>query len=191
MKALLACLMCLLLPVAECFALKGGPVYRGNSANVVGTYSGIVQGVFDPTNPRSSNTLGLFSVAVPQSGLASGVVVIFAAGRAFTGTMSGVADPNKSNLRAVIQSTTTTSLILCTSSGTPTSQDVIDRADGNLSASIRGNANVQTSITATLLIGTSLLNATQSVKDPNSCQNVIQTTFSLSLLVDGFKQTNS
>ena len=193
MKILLAALMCLVLSSAECFALKGGPPYPGTTANIVGTYAGVLQGVFDPTNPASSNTLGLFSLAIAQTGISNGVVVLFVAGRAFVGTMSAVANPNTTVLRGVIQTTTPTTLILCgpTPADPPVSQTVTDRADGQINAKIRRTSRASLSIAGTLIVGTALLNATRSDRDPINCKSVAVTTSSLSLLVDGFKQSSS
>ena len=191
MKILLAALMCLVLSSAECFALKGGPPYPGTTANLVGTYAGVLQGAFDPTNPASSNTLGLFSLAIAQSGISNGVVVLFVAGRAFVGTMTAVANPNTTVLRGVIQTTTPTTLILCDATGAPKSETVTDRADGQINANIRRTSRASLNIAGTLIVGTALLNATKTVPNPANCQTVTVTTAGLSLLVDGFKQSSS
>lgn len=83
MKILLAALICLELCTSECFALKGGPPYPGSNANIVGTYAGVMLGILDPTNPRSQNTLGLFTLSIPRLGAAAGAVVLFVAGRTY------------------------------------------------------------------------------------------------------------
>lgn len=191
MKNLLASLMCLVLTAAQCFALKGGPPYPGTTANIVGTYAGVMQGVFDPTNPASSNTLALFSLSIAKSGISSGMVVLFVAGRAFTGTMSAVGNPNTTVLRGVIQTTSLTTLILCSSTGSPLRAEVTDRADGQINANIRQTSRSNFTVAGTLIVGTSLLSATRSDKDPANCQQVAVAASSLSLLVDGFKQSTS
>jgi len=150
-----------------------------------------MQGVFDPTNPRSSNTLGLFSLSIPTSGFATGTVVLFVAGRTFAGTISGIGDPNKASLSAIVQTTTDTSLILCTAAGTPLLTQVTDRADGNLNATFTRTAKAAISVAGTLLTGTALVTVAQTVKDPNDCKSTINNPSSLLLLVDGFKQSNS
>lgn len=188
MKALLGCLLCLVLAASQSFAIKGGPPYPGGG-NLKGTYAGVMQGVFDPTNPRSSNTLGLFSFSVPETGLSTGVVVIFVAGRAFTGTISGSGDPNKGRFQGVVQSASKTTLPLCDIFGTPLPTDVTDRADGPIDAKITSSAKAGASVTGTLLKGTGFITATQTVKDPANCVNTITNSFLLSVLVDGFKQS--
>ena len=42
MRIVLGCLMCLVLPLSQAFAISGGPVYPGNT-NVVGTYAGVIK----------------------------------------------------------------------------------------------------------------------------------------------------
>src|ERR1700730_799538 len=43
MKILLALLMCLVLGISECFAIKGGPNY-GGAGNLIGRYAGVMHG---------------------------------------------------------------------------------------------------------------------------------------------------
>lgn len=206
MKALFGSLLCLVLATSQSFALKGGPPYP-TGGNIKGTYAGVMQGLFDPTNPRSSNTLGLFSFSIPASGFATGTVVFFVAGRTFTGTFQGIGDPNKGRLRGVVQSTTSTNIILCqppttfiTSDPTatpplrPLPTDVTDRADGAVDASITSSAKAGSSVTGTLLKGTGFVTATQTVKKGDTypdCQTAQVNSSLLSLIVDGFKQSTS
>ena len=194
-KALFGCLLCFVFATSQSFAIKGGPPYPGGG-NLKGTYAGVMQGVFDPTNPRSSNTLGLFSFSLPETGLATGIVILFVAGRTFTGSVQGVGDPNKGNLHVVVQTTTKTSVTLCEKSSTgaiigSTTTDVTDRADGTLDASITSSSKAGASVTGTLVKGTGFVTATQSVKDPTDCTGVQVNSSLLSLLVDGFKQSTS
>lgn len=190
MKILLAALMCLVLCTSESFALKGGPVYPATTASISGTYAGVMQGVFDPTNPRSQNTLALFSLRIPQTGLADGVVVVFVSGRTFIGTMAGVGDPNKTNVRGVIEATSATDLVLCTAAGTPGTVTVTDRADGTLDATIKTTRTAVVSISGTLLTGTAAVTATLTVKNPTDCTSTVTIPSAISLQVDGFKQSN-
>ena len=62
MKAILGSLLCLVLCASECFALKGGPPYPGGSTSIVGTYAGVLQPAFDPTDPFSANSVGVFTL---------------------------------------------------------------------------------------------------------------------------------
>ena len=104
MKILLAALMCLVLCTSECFALKGGPVYPAG-INIVGTYAGVLQGVFDPTNPASSNSIGIFFSGAPSTGNAAGAFVMFSRGRVFTGTVMAFASPQRASLQGILSAT--------------------------------------------------------------------------------------
>lgn len=64
MEAILGSLFCLVLFAAECFAIKSGLPYPGNT-NIVGPFAGVLQPAFDPTDPFSSNSLGVFTLGVP------------------------------------------------------------------------------------------------------------------------------
>ncbi len=182
---LLASLMCLVLSIAQCFALKGGPNYTGTTANIVGTFAGVMR------ETNAPNTLGLFSVSIPRTGFANGSVVLFVAGRSFVGTISGIGDPNRASLSAVVQTTTETTIVLCTAAGTPATGTVSDRADGSLNADIRRTPRSAISVAGTLLTGSAFLRATRTEKDPADCTQTLENTTQLDLLVDGFKQSNT
>ena len=88
MKGLLGILLCLLLANAQCLAVKGGPDYgKGGDVRTTGTYAGVLY----PT--RSVNSIGLFSVVIPDAGLGSGTMFLFAHSSAYTGTIRATADP--------------------------------------------------------------------------------------------------
>lgn len=53
-------------------------------------------------SPADHNSLGVFSLGVPQAGLGSGKFVLFSHGRIFTGTMTGEADPTRGKIEAVL-----------------------------------------------------------------------------------------
>jgi len=192
MKILLACLMCLVLPTAECFALKGGPPYPG-STDLVGNYAGVMQGVFDPTNPASSNSIGIFSLGVPSTGNATGDFVMFSRGRVFTGTAQAFADPGKASLKGILSATYNYSL-----------SRLITDADGSthievsaVTASARGpiDATVAASQSAALFgSSTSILRGEASLsisqgQVADSGDPVI--TSVLSLVVSGVKQSST
>ena len=105
MKALLGSLMCLLLGAAQCLALSGGPPYPIGT-NIVGTYAGVLQPPFcplpNPANCPGLNSIGVFSLGVPQSGLGSGIFVMFSRGRVFSGTIQGYGDPIRATLQGVL-----------------------------------------------------------------------------------------
>lgn len=105
MKAILGSLLCLVLFASECFAIKGGPPYPGGSVSVVGTYAGVLQPAFDPTDPFSANSLGVFTLGVPTDGASSGSFLMFTRGRVFGGTIQGVTDPNKAAFTGLLDAT--------------------------------------------------------------------------------------
>jgi hypothetical protein len=109
MKAILGSLLFLVLFAAECFALKGGPPYPG-STNVVGSYAGVLQPAFDPTDPFSANSLGIFTLGIPSTGTSTGNFIMFTRGRVFSGTIQGVTDPNKATVNALLNATFTCTL---------------------------------------------------------------------------------
>jgi len=94
------------------YAISGGPQYPV-STDLSGSYAG----VFKPAPETSAaptptpscspstdrNTLGVFSLAVPQSNLATGRFVLFSQGRIYTGSIAGEADPTRASLNAVLQ----------------------------------------------------------------------------------------
>jgi hypothetical protein len=97
MRILLAVLMCFVLTGSECFAIGGGPVYNPGNVSVTGTYAGVLYPSGD-----IRNTIGLFSVTVPKSGLGSGTAFLFANSNAYTGTMQATADPDSAVLTGFI-----------------------------------------------------------------------------------------
>lgn len=172
MKILLACLMCLVLTEAECFAIKGGPIYPAGT-NVFGTYAGILEPRFDPTNPFSSNSLGLFSLSVPSTGLASGSFVMFAYGIVFRGTVQGLGNPNKGTIQGILdgsfavasnQSTITDAFGFTFTSST---SSVTARAEGNLTASVT-STRTGGATSASLLKGTATLFVSQQATGSSS-----------------------
>jgi hypothetical protein len=103
MKILLASLMCLVLGASQCFALKGGPWGRGGGrVTVTGTYAGVFLPPLTPDLPptEADNSLALFTVTVPSTGLGSGIVAIFRNGNYYSGTMVATADPDSARLFA-------------------------------------------------------------------------------------------
>lgn len=92
MKSLLAIQLCLVFSVSQAFALAGGPDY-GSASSYIGDYSGTLLGAQSAITGES-NAVGLFSLGIPQIGLASGPVAIFSDGRVFQGDIRGLATPD-------------------------------------------------------------------------------------------------
>jgi len=98
MKFLLAILLSFIMTEAPVLAIHGG--YSLNSAiSLVGTYAGVMVPTADNILSASAtdfgtNSLGLFTLSLPSSGLGSGSVIIFSNGRTFTGDIHALANPD-------------------------------------------------------------------------------------------------
>lgn len=174
MKAVLGCLLCLVFSSAQCLAVKGGPTFSA-APNIVGTYAAVLQPNFDPTDPFSSNSLGVFAAAVPVTGLASGGFAFFARGQIFLGTMTGVGDPKGGTLKGILQADTGDAPLDAT--------DELPGARGKLDARV-----VTQRTSAIRLKGEASLFVDQGRTD-SSGRKII--TASYRLTVDGFKQSNT
>jgi len=115
MKILLACLMCLVLPASQCFAISGGPVFGPSHHAIPGRYAGVFLPfpiIIDPGPPPVTlmdNSLVLFTLIIPKVGLASGTVTIFRNGLVYTNIadegIQGSADFNTGRLNGVVSAT--------------------------------------------------------------------------------------
>lgn len=151
MKILLACLMCLVLTMSQAFAISGGPVYGGGKTRVpvVGTYAGIMQDIM-----VGSNNLGIFTISIPQQGLATGTVFIFTGERTFSGPISGLADPTTNTFTGTLQG------IPVVTSGSTTIETLNFHADGSIDAKIKLGKGV--GISSVSLKGTAHVTTTKT-----------------------------
>lgn len=97
MKKVLSLLVAFVFLQVQSWALSGGPVYSGTTAAVKGTYAGSMV-----TN-LGGNSLGIFAMGVPATGLASGIFAMFVNGGGFYGSIVGIIDPDKLTLNALAQ----------------------------------------------------------------------------------------
>lgn len=143
MKATLGVLLCYVFFTSQCWALKGGPVYPGGQVSTTGNYAGIM--IPDKTSSPGANSIALFSLALPQTGLGSGTLVIFQTGETYTGTIQGLVDPDSAELSALLNASFPYVIVLTTydSNGRPsqTSQTVIATASGRLNGQLIANPN--------------------------------------------------
>ncbi len=171
MKIILASLMCLVLGASQCFAIKGGPNY-GGSGHIIGTYAGVMQGEL------GTNGLGIFTISVPQTGLASGLFIIFQSGLFLNGTLQAVADGTQKQITALLHAEATKTEIF---GGTVTIMTVAV-ADGQMVA----NVSTTNSLTSgTRLSGTAVVNEhgpDDQIGDPMNDKNY---------LISGFQQSSS
>jgi hypothetical protein len=118
MKQILSFLLCIVLLKAQAFAIHGPLEGSDSGVILVGTYSGTLipieagQGtkVFDfdtGLQTGNMNTIGLFTVALPTSGIGTGSFVIFTAGRSLAGTITAVGNPNEGSMTGILEATFT------------------------------------------------------------------------------------
>ncbi|MEP7015487.1 MAG: hypothetical protein ABI925_08615 [Verrucomicrobiota bacterium] len=104
MKALLASLMCSVLTLSQAFAISGGPFTGNRHVSVLGTYAGVFIAAIDPaTGLRDPNSLAVFTLKVPQNGLATGIAAIFRNGFYYPGAIQASADPASAEVNGGIQ----------------------------------------------------------------------------------------
>ncbi|MDQ3622012.1 MAG: hypothetical protein M3463_05925 [Verrucomicrobiota bacterium] len=197
MKKVLSLLVAFVFLQTQSWAISGGPFSGGNTTvSTIGTYSGVLAGPL--------NALGIFTIGVPSVGVATGDFVMFANGSYYTGTITGIADPAKAALQAVVNgqrlNTSFTGTDLFGRPVTFTNADA--RTDGFINAKIgtfgglgttrlRGTAQVEVK---ELLPAPVLDGAGNPVLD-SAGNPVIRTQFvtvaTLSLQVDGFRQSST
>src|SRR5256885_14312941 len=177
MKALLGALMCLVFTMTQSFAVSGGPWGGGNKIiGVVGTYAGVMHDIV-----LGSGNLGIFTLSVPQSGLATGTVFLFTGQRAFSGPITGLADPNTDVLEATLQA------IPVVSSGGATIETLNFHADGSLNAKIRLSKK-SLGISAVRIRGTAHVDTTNS---SSTCVTCCPPGCPTDYTVHGFKQSET
>jgi hypothetical protein len=181
--------------VTTVFAKHGGPDFGGSGGGIdtVGTYAGTLVPVTSTTNSSNtsfSNSIGLFSLGVPDIGVADGACVVFIDGSAYDGTITGVVDPISGKLNGIVDTASTFVLV------DPANPTINYRvfASGNIEATIRETASFSATSTAvtisfatTRVKGTAALDVSSSV-DANGAAIV---TNSVSYIVDGFKQSSN
>ena len=192
MRILFALLICLVLGISECFAIKGGPPYPAGT-NIVGVYAGVLQGAFDPTTPSSSNSIGVFSVGVPKTGIASGPFVMFSRGRVFSGTSKERPIRPKRPIKGVLSATYNFNLsrTVTDSAGNTTivTIPITATANGPLEATVGSFKSAKTlSAATTILQGTATLNIAEGQVGANGDPIIVSI---LSLTVSGFKQSDT
>ena len=116
MKRILSFLLCIILLKAQAFAIHGNLEGTDSGTILTGTYSGTLipdnddagTRVFDFTTGEQTgiiSTIGLFSVAMPTSGVGTGSFVIFTQGRSFSGTIVAIGDPTAGTLTGILEAT--------------------------------------------------------------------------------------
>lgn len=137
---------------------------------------------------QRTEALGLFSVGVPQNGLAIGNVVIFSRGRVFQGGINGFADPDGGNLFAVIRTSFDFVITEPDGDGGVVTIPVSATAQGVLTAQILRPAFDRRSLgSTTRLTGTASLDLSDGFVDDEGADIIVQT---ISFIVSGVRQSS-
>jgi hypothetical protein len=112
MKKVLSLLMAFVFLQAQTWALSGGPDFSvdSNTPNsLIGTYGGVFVPI-SSTNIAAANStqapsIGIFSLAVTDTGIAGGNAIVFVRGTAFIGQIAAIADPDKKKIDGVFGAT--------------------------------------------------------------------------------------
>ena len=171
MKKLLPILLCYVLMTSQVYAISGGPVLGGSSLNPVGTYSGVINvnqeldndnpvvdpvtGDLVPASISDFNAIGLFSLAVPDTSVATGSFILFVDGEVFSGTITASVDPDSGKLSGIVEGTFPYTVNIPTSTGTVTTESLTATASGQITAQV--GATRQGSISSASLSGSSTL----------------------------------
>jgi hypothetical protein len=178
--------------VTPVFAKRGGPDVGGeNNVDTIGTFAGVLIPTLETTTGNStSNSIGLFSLGVPDIGMAQGAFVAFVEGSAYNGTITGIADPLDGELRGILDAVSSTTIF---NPADPTGPGFVVTAKGQIEAEIRETANFNTlgsiatfSFASTRIEGTAKLDVARFV-DVNGNPIVSN---SVEFVVDGFKQSS-
>lgn len=192
MKAFFGCLLCFVFTASQCFALSGGPPYPGGGANLTGTYAGVLQPPFcpipDPAQCPGLNSIGVFSLGVPNTGISTGTFIMFSRGRVFSGSISANGDPQGSSLRGLLNARFNYSLYVPNGSGGLETIAVTATAAGPIRANIIAPRRSGFGTNATRISGEATLSITGGFVNGNG-DPVVNST--LELAVSGFKQSDT
>ncbi len=171
MKRILSFLLCIIFLKAQVLAEHGNLAGTDSGTILVGTYSGTLipvdanQGtrVLDFTTGEqigTLNSIGLFTVAMPDSGIGSGSFLVFTDGISYTGTISAVGDPGTGAITGILEATYTYVDFVRDNNGnivfsvaangatTPVTQTYQAAVRGTLSAAVNSSVSSITAISA-------------------------------------------
>jgi hypothetical protein len=107
MKKVLSLLLAFVFLQTQSWALSGGPLVAGGpGSSLTGTYAGVLVPQLAPA-VGASTSIGLFTLATPDTGLATGTITVFVNGAAFNGTVTGVMDPKEGKFSGVVDAQST------------------------------------------------------------------------------------
>lgn len=214
MKKVLSLLMAFVFVQVQTWAASGGPFSNPQTAkNFSGSYAGVlipqtqvgaVAGA-PAVDPNRAASIGLFTLAQPDVGPATGALVAFVNGAAFNGTITGIIDPNDNSFSGIVDATSTFQirrLVPTTQivNGIPvvitTAANFNVYAQGTLETEIEFSTDPSPALTTTgarstrfpaRITGTAVLEIFADIL-PNGTPDVTQIT---AYEVDGFKQSDT
>lgn len=193
MKTLLAILLSFIM--ADAPVLFARDEYSlGSPTSLIGTYAGVLIPVSDnllvPTaTDFGANSLGLFTLSLPNEGLGSGSIVLFSNGRTFSGSIQALPDPSNpsgTGVIGVVNAAFNYTLSTTDTAGDVTSTNVTANAQGSFDASVTNNS-ISVGGLGVDLSGTSLIDVDQGFVSGSNGTPIV--TEQITFAVDGFKQS--
>ena len=186
MNRVLSLLVAYVFLQTQAWALSGGPIYPGQGTTLTGTYAGVLVPDVPQTGtslsgtplPASITSIGLFSIGVPDVGIAQGALIFFVNGDAYSGTISGIADPGKGTFVGLIDATSNFFLVDANFPGV----NFQIFAAGNIAAEILNKGGSTPSVGSTRLEGTAVVNVSGGGPGYDGV---------FTYLVDGYKQSDT
>ena len=197
MKSLFGALLCFVLAQTQAWAISGGPIYPGSKTSVVGTYAGVLSPAFcaepNPANCPALNSIGVFSLAVPDTGNGTGAFTMFARGRVFTGTITANADPKNGSVQGIVEARYNFNIqhveVDILGESHVVSVPVTATVNGPVKAKISTSANHSSATSAVRLTGDATMFVSGGFVNGSTGEPIIDAT--LSLKVNGFKQSST
>jgi hypothetical protein len=199
MKTMLAILLSFLMCEAPVLGEHGYTL--GGSAGVVGTYAGVLIPTQDTLLTTGSNiadfganSLGLFTLSIPSTGLGTGQVYLFSGGEQLAGTIMALPDPSsQAGIVGVISATgeIAVSTIAENFIGLPVNQvenQVTGQASGGFTATTVQSI-VSDSANGINLDGTANVTVTSSTTNATTGAVELIPTDQIVFAVDGFQQS--
>jgi hypothetical protein len=183
--------------VSPVFAKRGGPDIGGETnVDTIGTFAGVLIPESSTTGSiqnttGSANSIGLFSVGVPDAGMAQGAFVVFVEGTSYNGTITGIADPLDGKLVGILDAVSTFTVF---NPLDPTGPGFAVFAQGNLEAQIRETQSFNNlGSLSTFSFATTRLEglATIDIFGQLDVDNTPLVSDTVRFIVDGFKQSST
>ena len=151
MKRILSFLLCIILLKAQAFAIHGNLAGTDSGTFITGTYSGTMipedlsEGTrtFDENGDETGiiNSVGLFSVGMPDTGIGQGGFIIFTDGRSYSGSITAVGDPGEGSITGILEATYSFTELAYDRNG-----DIIYELDGTTGSITPSTTTVTTAI---------------------------------------------